>query len=458
MPTINLFGSQEKGLSVAVNNQASVNCYVVPSPRGRNRASLAACMGTSSFSKRLGKMRGCREFEGKAFFVAGTSLYEISQTGTETLLGAIPGLDRVWMSNDSENLVIVNGTRVAYYYNVTNETFSEITLPFDAYTVDFLDTYLGFSSDGQRWFISEVNDTDSFNALDFASAVKSPDDLVAIVEDHSEFILMGKKTIEPWFNSGDINFAFSQNTAGVIERGVFARHSIVPEDNTIFFLGDDLIVYRMQGYNPVRVSTDSIDLELSDIRKDGGSDALEDACAFVYTEHGQKFYQLTVPEKITLVLNVATGEWHSKKHYDYETHHAVCYCQAYGKHLVGTLQGHVYEMSRNHHNDAGRPLKRLRRSHIYSNEDRMLKWKRIKFIMDFGDTESPFDDPKIAVRWSIDSGRTWRSERQLSIGKSGDYLKKAIARDCGASRSRIIEFYMTDDAPFHLVDAYATIS
>ncbi len=461
MPRLNLFGSQEKGLSVAINNQLSQNCYVVPSPRGRNNVAMVGSMGTASFSGTSGTMRGCHVLKGISYFVAGTSLFQVDSLGNYTTLGNVPGTGMVSIADDATSLIVVNGTTTGYYYNTSTSTFSTVTFPAKAYTVSFLDTYIAFSSDDQRWYLSAVGDSDSFSALDFASAIKSPDPLLAIFEDHSEFILFGEKTIEPWFNSANVDFAFSQNTAGVMERGTYARFSIVKEDNTLFFLGDDLLVYRLEGYQPVRISNDSTENQLSDILKDGNQEDLQNAYGIVYTEHGHKFYQLTIPNQVTLVYNVATKEWHENKHWNYETHHAVCYCNAYGKHLIGALDGQVYELSRNYYDDAGTTLRRLRRSNYYSVEDKIMHWKKIKFIFDFGTTEvltGQGSDPKVVIRWSYDSGRTFRNEKTVPLGVAGDYLAKAIRRNCGSSRSRLIEFYVTDPVPFFLIDAYAVIT
>lgn len=457
---LNLFGSQEKGLSVAINNQESINCYVMPSPRSRNNIVLVGSMGSALFSSVSGRARGCIECNDVAYFVFGSALYSVSIVGVATNLGTVPGSGRVSMAHDGTSVIVVNGTATGYYYNTSTATLSSVTLPYVAHTVAMLDTYAVFSSDGQRFFISTVGDTDAFDALDFASAIKSPDNLLCVAEDHSEIILFGEKTIEPWFNSGDVDFPFSQNTAGIVERGLYARFSVSKEDNTLFFLGDDLVVYRMQGYNPIRVSTDAIEIEFSNLVRDGYAANIADAYAFTYAEHGHKFYQLTVPNHFTLVHNVATKEWHKLEHWDYNTHHSACYMFCYGKHLIGGIDGNVYELSRSYYDDAGTTLKRLRRSNFYSIEDRLINWKKVKFIFDFGTTpvlSGQGSDPKVVVRWSYDSGRTWRNERMLSLGVAGDYLAKAIARTLGASRNRLFEFYVTDPVPFYLIDAHAEI-
>jgi hypothetical protein len=461
MARVDLFGSQQNALSVAINNQVSLNCYIVPSPRGRNRVAMVASMGSKLFSETSGQIRGCHKLKDKAYFVIDNLLYLVDSFGAFQSLGTVPGMDYVSITDDSNSLIIVNGTNKAYYYDTSTSTFSSIDLPNVAYTITNLDTYIAFSSVGQRWYISSVGDSDSFDDLDFASAIKSPDDIVAIWEDHSELVLFGETTIEPWFNSANIDFPFSQNTAGIVERGLYARRSVAKDDNTLFFLGDDLIVYRLEGYQPIRVSTESEETYFSDFKNQGNDDLLKKAYAYTYTEHGHKFYQLTVPGLVTLVYNIATKQWHQAKHWDYETHNSECYLECYGKHLTGGLDGKIYEISRNYYDDNGRPLKRLRRSNFYHLEDKMVRWKKIKFIFDFGTTKvltGQGDDPKVVVRWSYDSGRTWRSEKFLPLGRAGDYLAKAIRRSCGSSRNRLFEFYVTDPVPFFLIDAFAEIS
>lgn len=458
---INLIGSQKKGLAISVNNQESINSYVMESPRGRGEVVQVGSPGTAVFSNTSGSMRGCVVCAGIGYWVIGSALYKVTADGAATNLGSIGGTGMISIAADRTTVIMVNGTATGYFYDTEAEALTAVTMPYAATDVALLDGYAIFTDSGQRFFISNVNDADTFDALDFAQAGKSPDDVIAVVEDHSEVFLFGEKTTEPWFNSGDIDFPFAQNTAGIIERGIYARHSLVKDDNTVFFLGDDLIVYRLEGYTPARISDDGIESTISEIFNDGGEQDLRAAFAFSYTDHGHKFYQLTVPGHVTLVFDLATGGWHRKKHWEYPTHHAVCYMECYGKHLIGGLDGKIYEMSRQYYSDGDTPLKRLRRGSVFSSEDRLLHWKEIKFILDFGTTsilEGQGSDPKMVVRFSNDNGRTWGNEKFLPMGVAGDFLAKAVKRHCGSSRARTIEFYVTDPVPFFVLDAYATIT
>ncbi len=458
---VDLIGGQDKVLSVAVNNQESINCFVMKSPRGRNEIVLVGSPGTLAFGLTSGTMRGCKECAGVGYWVIDNSLYSVAADGTYTEVGSVPGAGRVSMAADRTTVIIVNGTATGCFYNVQTGVLSTVTMPWAATTVDLSNGHAVFSDSDQRFFISRVNDVDSFDALDFAQANKSPDDVIAVIEDHGEILLFGAKTTEPWLYTADVDFPFAQNAPGIFERGLYARFSLVKDDNTVFFLGDDLIVYRLNGYTPIRVSDDGIESIISKIYWDGGHEALREAFAFCYTDHGHKFYQLTIPEHVTLVFDVATGLWHRKKHWDYETHHAVCYMECYGKHLIGGIDGRVYEMSRNYYQDNFKPLKRVRRSSVFSMEDRLLKWKELKFIFEFGTTPVTIGqgtDPVVVVRFSNDNGLTFGNEKVLPLGAAGDYTAKAIKRHCGASRARTIEFYVTDPVPFSCLDAYAILS
>ncbi len=465
MPSINLMGSTNEGLSVNINDQENLNCYLVKNYNSRSMAAIVGAMGSVQFSNStIGAGRGSypKQIGDFAYFVAGSSLWRISSAGAQTAVGTVLGSSRVSVVFDGTSLIIFNGTAIAYYYNTDSGTFSTVALPANAYTGTTLDTYVVFSSDNQRFYVSNVGDSDTWDVLDFAATNKSPGDLIAVWEDHSELVLFCSDHIEPWFNGGDVDFTFAQNTAGIIERGTAARFSIAKEDNTLFFLGDDLVVYRMQGYQPVRVSNDGIETIISNIKRDSPS-VIEEAFAVFYIEHGHKFYQLTFPGVKTLCFNVATNEWHTLKHWSLETHHATAYCYAFDKHLVSTVNiiGGVFELSRNYYSDGSSPLERLRRTQIISSNDRLLKWKKLKFILEFGTTSlltGQGSEPQLILKWSDDFGRTYGNERYLTLGQTGDFLAKAIKRNCGASRARVFELSITDPVPFILIDAIADIT
>lgn len=460
---LDLIGPQKQGLSVVISNEVSENCYVVAGTV--NPLQLVGAPGTVLRATISGACRGghVNAETGVAYAVYGATLYRLESALTATSLGTIAGTSRVSMADDGDRVVIVTGAgQAGYVLTVETGVLAQITDPDfpGADTVDYLDGYFLFSAAGGQWFICALGDPTDYNALDFVTNEKSPDNTLAVVEDHGEVFCFGTGSIEVWFNSGNADFPFERNGSAQIERGLYARFAVAKDDNTLFFLGDDLIVYRMQGYTPVIISDDGTNTELSNYLKDGGADDLANAWAYSYTDHGHKFVVLTIPNRGTHVYDVATQLWHKRKHWNYATHHSAMYLNAYGKHLIGGIDGNLYEMTRDAYSDAGVVLKRLRRSRVISSEDSLLRYKKLKLVMDAGNglITGQGSEPTLILRWSDDNGRSWSNERHLPLGEQGDYRRRAIARGMGAARARLFEYYVTDPVPFVVVDAVASVA
>lgn len=460
---IDLLGSQQQALSVVLSDQESENCFVVPTPGGRGPLGMVGCPGSINHATVSGACRGARKMDGVPYLVYGAALYSFDSSLTATNRGAVAGTGRVSMANSDDQLVIVTGYGLAgYVYTKATSTLSQITDPDfpGADTVDYVDGYFLFTGTGGQWFLSALGDGSDFNALDFVTNEKSPDDTLAIVQDHGEAMCFGEETIEAWSNTGNADFPFERNGSAAIERGLYARFSIAKDDNTLFFLGDDLMVYRMNGYTPQIVSDEGTGTELSNYLKDGYETDLRNAYAYSYTDHGHKFYVLTVPNRGTHVYDISTQQWHKRKHWDYETHHSAAYVEAYGRHLFGGIDGNLYQYSRDTYADDTAVLKRRRRCRVIASDGRRLRFKKLKLVFDTGNglLAGQGSDPKLVLRWSDDNGRSWSNERLLGMGVAGDYQRQVICRHMGSSRERLFEFYLTDPVPFVLAEAYASIA
>lgn len=460
---IDLIGSQQQGLSVVLSNQVSENCYIVPTPGGRNPVGLVGCPGSIKLATISGACRGAHKMVNVPYLVFGGSLYRVNSSFVATSLGSIGGSARVSMADNGDQLVIVTGSgNPGYVYTASTGVLAQITDPDfpGADTTDFVDGYFLFSSTGGQWFISALGDGTDYSALDFATNEKAPDDTLAVVEDHGEAMCFGEETIEAWGNTGNVDFPFERNGSAVIERGLYARFSVSKDDNTLFFLGNDLLVYRLNGYTPQIVSDEGTNTELSNYLKAGYEADLRNAYAFTYTDHGHKFYVLTVPNRGTHVYDIATQQWHKRAYWQTETHHSSAYVNAYGKHLFGGIDGNLYELTRDAHDDDGAILRPLRRCRVVASDGRRIRFKKLKLVMDTGNglATGQGSAPTLVVRWSDDNGRSWSNERQLDLGVMGDYQRQVITRHMGSSRERVIEFYLTDPVPFVVADAYASVA
>lgn len=262
-----------------------------------------------------GPHRGSRDVEGTIYTVSGSTLYRVNTDGTYAALGTIPGTGRVSMTHNAVNggNQLVIGNRVSgYVWDTAAETLTQITdEAFAGFAYcDFLGQYIvGVDQTRRFWYHSELNDALSYNSLDRYQAETSPDRITGLLASHNEVLVFGERTIEPWANdpvNNAASTAFQLNRGAVIERGCASGFTICRLDNSVFFLGDDGKVYRLNGYTPVPVSTQAQESAWRGL--DWGK-----AFAFTYEDSGHVVYYLTFPDGQTWGYDVPSQRWHRRE-------------------------------------------------------------------------------------------------------------------------------------------------
>lgn len=257
-----------------------------------------------------GPHRGSRDVEGKFFVLSGTTLYQISLLGVATVIGTIPGTSRVSMTHNQiagGNQLLIGTSSNSYLYSTVTGTLATLNIPL--FSVDFLNQrFLGVDVQRRFWRYSNLADgsAGAWNTLNNESAESSPDRIVGGVVSQGEWLVFGERTIEVWVNnpSGNADFIRSQ----VIEKGCANANTLCRLDNTVYFLGNDLIAYRLMGYNPVPVSTkaQAAAFGLSNPAK---------AFAFTYEDNGYVVYYLTFQDGHTWGFDVTNQRCHRRESY-----------------------------------------------------------------------------------------------------------------------------------------------
>lgn len=254
-------------------------------------------------------IRGMHDLEGQLYFVSGQTLYRKRIDGGVDALGLIPGVSRVQMTHNQfktgYQLLVENGQGGGgYVYSTVDNTFSKITdegYP-GSISSDYLDSYmLGVEPLGRYWFHSNLADATDYNTLDRYEAEASPDKIVGLAVSQFEVVVFGQRTVEFFFNSGGQTGTF-QNRRQSITRGCASRHTIQKLDNSLFWLGDDGIVYRLDGYAARRISTQPLEKAIADYN-------WSEAISYVWEDRGYKVYYLTFPGGLTFGYDVVTGLW-----------------------------------------------------------------------------------------------------------------------------------------------------
>ena len=442
-----------------LSSQRMVNCFLERQPEGaKSRTAVIRTPGLEEVVELpKGPIRGSAVHDSDPFFVAGDSLYRYDGTNY-TLIGDIPGTDRVVMFSNGPQLGILASLKLYVYESelaeVTDDGFVGAV---DATYVDLFGVFV--KKDSNEFFINNPGatsfpDLNDFDALDFRAAEAGIGNIVAVETDHRELFVFKETNTEIWTNTGNADFPFEPIGNAYMELGCIAKESIAKVDNTIFWLANDMTIRRAEGYTPVRVSTHAIENAITEMA------TRSDAFAFSHPFNGHLFYVITFPtEKKTFVLDVTTGLWHERET-DYDDWRAGSYVYAHDTHYVGdTLTGKIGRFSGSSYEDFGDPHRVQVTSPPMTSEGRQLFFKRlhVDFEMGRGLETGQGSDPQAMLQWSDDGGRTWSSEYWRSLGQIGEYQKRAVWHRLGASRDRVFRLTFSDPTPFTLIQAMVDV-
>lgn len=433
-----------------------INVYVEKATGGKYPFVLKNCPGLAFFLELpTFPVKAVHFNKGRAFAVTPTKLYEIFSNGSFNELGNVHFSGRVVMEDNGAQIVMVDGFS-GYYWDATTNLVTQITGDgwYPAKTVTYQDGYFIFErKDTGQFFISELLNV-SFDPLDFATAEGQPDKLVAVLSDHREVFMFGTETIEVWYNSGAADFPFERNQGAFVEKGCAAPYSIAKQNNTIYFIGSDLMVYQMVGYTPIRISTHAVEETLKGI-------SLDDAFAYTYQDGGHLFYMLTIPSrKLTWCFDISIGTWHIRKDYHFGHHRSNCAVFFDGKVLVGDFQsGRIYQMTNNYYTDDGEPLVKEFTLPTINNGREFLSIFSFELDMSSGVglTNGQGSDPKAILTFSKDNGKTWSNDKFSNIGKKGNYLTRVKWNRLGEARQFNIKVSVSDPIPLDIGSAYIEV-
>lgn len=195
----------------------------------------------------------------------------------------------------------------------TDLTLARITDPnfYPSATVTFFDGYFCFVRDGTKEiYISPLYGIGPFVGSAFASKEATPDLLLAIANSHEQLYLFGQIRTETWYDAGNAppTFPFQRSDGALIQRGLGAIQSIILEDNTLFFLGEDGMYYRIDGFQITAISNRAVEYQWAQY------ETLSDCIAFPITLWGHKMLCLTFPSaKATWVHDLSTQRWHERE-------------------------------------------------------------------------------------------------------------------------------------------------
>jgi hypothetical protein len=442
--------------SLSVGNQHTQNFYIEANAEA---AALMPFPGLKSFATTgTSYARGLCVYNDELYAVTGTELYTVSQSGASTLIGTIPGTDRVTMVDDGGSLVIATGSTKPYQYDGTTITAGvDADLP-DARTVAHINDRVIYEQSTGIAF-ADLGIPLTVNSANVLLANTRADDVKAVITHRQQVFTFGTKTIEPSYFTGSGTPPYSRVNNAVQEIGTTAPYSIDSNKEFIYFLGSDRRVYRMSGLNSQAIDNPAIGQAIQ-----GYSD-VSDAYGVCITADGQNWFLLSFPTGgATWLFNEASGFWTSLAYGVDDAQHLICdYAYIYDKHLVSDRRnGNIYELDFDTFTDNGDVIQRQRATQ--SIDSRLLGGEPGKQLyMNYLELEFETGvslvsaEAQIIMQYSDDDGRTWSQEYWQSIGEQGDFEKRV--RWFGFERfyKRRFRFTMTDPVKWVLIRLIADV-
>jgi hypothetical protein len=372
----------------------------------------------------------------RMYAVYGSKLYELATDGTKTERGQLnTTTGRLHFSENETQLIIIDGQDgwILQLVNIYDDDGRTVLIPANGWyniAASQLDGHDGSGYEPGRsivnisgYFVQAVNDSPTRRGWALYSDLRdgltwdgshvvaegSPDALVAVAKINGELVMLGTKTTQFYYFTGDPNTPFASQPQGYLDIGCVARESVAVFQNTLFWLGGSQagqgLVWMTSSYQPQKISNHGIEAKIAAM-----SD-ISDATAYCYQEEGHVFYVLKFPTgNATFVYDAATGLWHERATFTNNKNEAWLpdfFAFWRGKNYVASENdGKIYELS-------------------LANIQQDL-------------------EPIATLQCSNDGGYSWGNEISMSMGKLGERLVRYHTHRLGQSRDRAFRVIYTD--------------
>lgn len=464
--------------------------------RVRAAQSMAPCRGMFSAAN------------GKVFGVWGNQFVEVDAAGAWTVRGLLlTSANPVSFAENGAQVLVVDGM-AGYIWDLVASTWERITegsfpgnssgtiAPTHAICIDtmFLVNQPGTNS----YYWSNVG-YQSTTATDPATGDKSykagvgsywdgltagqgfklgkPDQIMAIATCANQAWLVGSRSVEVHYNTGNYPETWARYEGAMFEYGCSARFSVTHWMTNVFWLGTDetgvVGVFTNDGYSPKRLSERGIEQRIEKMER------YDDAVGFMLSQHGHTFYVLQFPTgDKTFVYDLATGTWTERTYLQASdgTIHA----------WRGMFSAYSASACRNLVGDRSSDAVFWSNPQAYSNDDETGDtWNYIQAVktvpilyqmgalvchnwleivaqqgvgLQLNTAAGVGAHPVVRLAFSNDNGVTWSSERMVAIGAQGEYQRRSRTPNLGAARNRVYRVSFTDPTPFILVGLVAGIT
>lgn len=346
-------------------------------------------------------------FSGDDFSVSTGNIYR-----TTNSLGTIAGSGVPSFAGTASELLATRNSTMRRYNGsaLSNVTFPDSAAVRAVCVINFL--FVAVRGDGTypgRFYWSAVNDGTSWDALDYATAERVPDDLLDIAALGDNIWLFGQSSLEVWQNTGGLALPFTRIEQVAFDRGIIDTGCWAKADNTLFFIGSDAVVYRVTPENPIAVSEPWLNEKIK---------AATSWRMFSFRKDGEEFIcvRLDGTSGTTFVLPVSTGsEW-----CEFQTDGGQWIVQCAAMKGTDAYFGHQTTgaiMTFSGWKDLNASMERRFTAAVQTDGpatiDKLRLWANVG--------QAPTNvTPTVSLRYTRDAGQTWSSYIDTDLGNATD--------------------------------------
>lgn len=459
---------------------------------------MAGISSLTGFTDGTGNpVRGMWEMAGLEYVVIGPNLYSATIDAVTNIVtlsavlnpnNPILGSSFVRMTDNGACMVIlVPGTRTAWTYSLGGG-FQNLTSTFfltqGAVDCWFIDTFIVFLSlSGTSFFNDDGRQVSGNNQITFTTAASftrefGTDPFVGGCVDHRTVVLLGSRTSEAYVNAGNpTGSPFASAPDGFMQQGCHpsCAYTVALQDQSVFWVANDLTVRRRNGQTPLRVSNSGVEQILQNIASPNGkSGTLTGAYALTPTVSGHPLWILTMPNAIspegflgrTLVYDCLTQKWFELESFGGAAGttplgcwRVLSYHNGMGRQLLGDSQtSQVGMLDVDAFSEYGATQICSWTTQLVYDGNNRIQHRRLEVVVTAGETPSTTATPTIDIHYSDDYGGTFTSVGDVqNLGSQGQFDQRAFAFNTGQSRARIYRMRVTDPTPLFTVDVQATL-
>jgi len=456
---LNTTGPSYLSRSRPLSSQQTRNFYHAVVEEGRDQFVLHSHPGLKLKGSGVGIDRGMRNFAEVGFRITGTNLNRFDVNGVHTVVGTIPGSNRMILDDDGKNLIItgIDGQFIFDGTEVKAITDSNIV---GSTANGFINSRIIYTNPLTELFVlANVNDPGTASGLNASSADSKPDKLVRAYPFKQNVYMFGERTVEPFWNSGVGNPPLDRIDGQIFEIGLDAIHSVANTDQFMYWLGDDKAIYQAVGGQRQRISTTAISHAIA------GYSRTDDAIAFTYTLEGMNFYAISFPTaNRTWCLNEGLGQkgWFELSSGKNDgVYQGSSLISVYGKNFAAdSTNGNLYELDIDTFTNNGEVIQRRRitgsvNGSLLDAPGSRVQMSRIEFIMEkgVGLITGQGEDPQIMIDISRDGGRSWFSEGFVRIGRLGETQLRVELYSLISDYDFIFRITTSDAVPYEIYSA-----